>query len=62
MSESDEVPYTMIGGHGPVPWKDLPLTCPECGEGPLPLESSDPPMLSFIHHCGKSWLRGPMNV
>lgn len=59
-AEGDEpVPYVAIGTGERAPWEGLSLNCPDCGEGPLPLEDSDPPLLSFISHCGKSWVRGP---
>lgn len=36
-------------------------TCPICGQVNLPLHESEPPGLSFIKHCGSSWLRGPVH-
>jgi hypothetical protein len=54
----DEVPFVAIGAGERAPWADEPLTCPKCGAGPLPLLNSDPPGLTFITHCGESWLRG----
>lgn len=59
---SNEPPFVAIGNGEDPPWIDLPLTCPECGAGPLPLRDSEPPGLTFISHCDKSWLRGPIRV
>jgi len=54
----DDVPFVAVGEGERAPWADEPLTCPECGAGPLELKDSDPPGLTYISHCGKSWLRG----
>ena len=58
-----EVPFVSVGARERAPWADLPLTCPECGAGPLELQQSTGSqiVLSYIHHCGKSWLRGGLN-
>lgn len=56
------VPFVAIGAGEPAPWSDLPLTCPTCGEGPLPLLDTDPPGLSYIKHCGGVWMRGPITL
>jgi hypothetical protein len=53
-----EPPFVAIGAGERAPWADQPLTCPTCGAGPLDLRDSDPPGLTFISHCGRSWLRG----
>lgn len=53
-----DLPYVAIGAGERAPWADLDLNCPVCGEGPLELQESNPPGLTFIKHCGKTWLRG----
>jgi hypothetical protein len=54
----ETIPFTVIGAGERASFADLPLTCPECGAGPLELLDSEPPGLTYIKHCGKSWLRG----
>lgn len=62
------VPFVAIGAGERAPWADDPLTCPKCGEGPLPLQDSissnpmSPVVLRFITHCGQSWLRGDVTL
>ena len=59
------VPFVAIGAGERAPWADLPLTCPTCGEGPLPLQESvggGSLVLSFIKHCEGTWLRGELGV
>ena len=58
---------TAIGTGESPPWAGLPLTCPVCGEGPLPLhrstsEDGKPGLLSYIKHCGRAWARGPIHT
>lgn len=53
-----------IGNGESPPWADLPLACPTCGAGPLPLHASTdvaggPGALHYIKHCGSAWVRGP---
>jgi hypothetical protein len=54
--------FVAIGAGERAPWEKLSLDCPTCGKGPLPLEDSVPAGLSFISHCGKSWMRGPITL
>ncbi len=54
---TEDEPFVVVGNGEAPPWGD-DRTCPICGEPDLPLEDSVPPMLHFISHCGKSWLRG----
>lgn len=54
------ISYVAVGHGEDPPWIDLPNTCPVCGQENLPLQQSNPPMLQFISHCGKSWMRGPL--
>lgn len=51
--------FAVVGDGEDPPWGD-DRTCPECGEPDLPLLPSDPPMLTYIKHCGKAWVRGPI--
>lgn len=57
----DGTPYVVVDDAENPPWGN-DRTCPVCGEKDLPLEDSDPPMLTFIKHCGKSWVRGPLKM
>lgn len=59
--DKPEPPMVVLTPGEPAPWADLSLNCPICGEGPLPLRDSDPPGLTYISHCGQSWLRGQPN-
>lgn len=54
----DRVPVVAIGAGERAPWADMPPYCPQCGAGPLELGHSEPPGLTFISHCGKSWACG----
>lgn len=61
-----DVRFVAIGPGERAPWATLPLTCPTCGAGPLPLEESTGGdeagiKLRFIHHCGGTWLRGDID-
>lgn len=56
---NSEVPFVAVGVGEEAPWAHESLNCPDCGDGPLELQDSDPPGLSYISHCSKSWLRGP---
>lgn len=49
--------FVSIGKGEKAPWADLDLTCPACG-AECELQQSDPPGLTYITHCGKSYLRG----
>ena len=60
-TEAELGPYVAIGTGERAPWANEPLTCPTCGKKDLPLLESVPPGLSFINHCGQSWLRGDIN-
>lgn len=55
--KSTEVTTPFVAFSGDPPWKDLGLTCPDCG-AECELKDSDPPGLQYISHCGKTWLRG----
>lgn len=61
-----DIPFVAIGNGEKAPWADLPLTCPECGAGPLELESttSDTGLITlhYIQHCNEAWLRGPLDI
>ena len=59
---SDDAPMVTIGRGEPSPWEDLDLTCPTCGEGPLPLRTSESGVVRFIRHCGRAWVRGPIDM
>ena len=52
------VTFVAVGTGERAPWADRDLCCPACGAGPLELRDSNPPGLTFISHCGESWLRG----
>lgn len=57
----NEVPFVAVVNGEKPPWGD-DLTCPECGKPDLPLIDSEPPGLTAISHCGKTWLRGPIRL
>ncbi len=52
-------PFVVIGDGENPPWGN-DRSCPTCGVKDLPLRDSDPPLLSYISHCGKTWVRGPI--
>lgn len=56
---SSDESIVMVGNGELAPWGN-DRTCPICGEADLPLQDSVPPMLTFIQHCGETWLRGPI--
>jgi hypothetical protein len=58
--DGEEWFWLALGNGEPMPWQGLSLMCPDCGTGPLPLKSSEPPLLHYIAHCGKAWMRGPI--
>lgn len=55
--DANELPFIVVGNFEDPPWGD-DRTCPECGQEDLPLLDSTPPMLHYIKHCGKAWIRG----
>ena len=57
---NDEIPFVAIGAGEDPPWIELDNSCPICGEPNLPLLDSEPPLLTYIKHCGQAWVRGPL--
>jgi hypothetical protein len=58
-------PSVAIGAGERAPWANLPLHCPTCGTGPLPLQefgSSPGITLRYISHCDGTWLRGEADL
>jgi hypothetical protein len=59
MDESEA--FVAVGNGEDPPWGHDRI-CPDCGQEDLPLLDSDPPLLKYIQHCGKTWLRGPIGI
>jgi hypothetical protein len=57
--QPEHVPFVVVGNGEQPPWGD-DRSCPICGVEDLPLQDSIPPRLTFISHCGHSWVRGPI--
>ena len=63
--EPPPIPFVAIGAGERAPWADESLTCPVCGAGPLSLQESTGTgsiKLRYITHCGKSWMRGDIDL
>jgi hypothetical protein len=54
-----KTPYVRFGNEQLASAPNLGKTakCPKCG-AEVQIENSEPPILQFITHCGKSWLVG----
>lgn len=61
MTTGNDGPFVVVGNGEKPPWGD-DRDCPECGEPDLPLLGSEPPGLTYIKHCDKAWLRGPIRL